>query len=57
MSLIKKFVNYLFKIFNFKLIKINDQFSNSYRLVMAFKEKILILYLTLVPMRDNLLKI
>ena len=39
MSLIKKFVNYLFKIFNFKLIKINDQFSNSYRLVMAFKEK------------------
>lgn len=39
MSLIKKFINYLLKIFNFKLIKINDQFSNSYRLVMAFKEK------------------
>lgn len=36
---IKNFVNYFFKIFNLKLIRTVDQFSNSYRLVLAFKEK------------------
>ena len=37
--MIKKFINYFFKIFNLKLIKIVDQFNNSYRLVLAFNEK------------------
>ena len=39
MEFIKKFINYFLKIFNFKLIKVVDQFSNSYRLVLALKEK------------------
>jgi FkbM family methyltransferase len=39
MKLIKKIINSFLKIFNLKLIKIVDQFSNSYRLSLAFKEK------------------
>lgn len=39
MRLIKKIIDKLFKIFNLKLIKIVDQFNNSYRLTLAFKEK------------------
>ena len=39
MKFIKKFINYFLKIFNLKLIKVVDQFSNSYRLVLALKEK------------------
>lgn len=39
MEIIKNLINYFLKIFNFKLIKIVDQFNNSYRLVLAFKEK------------------
>ncbi len=39
MYLIKNFINSFFKIFNYKLIKIVDQFSNSFRLVLSFKEK------------------
>ena len=36
---IKNFINIILKLFNFKLIKIVDQFSNSYRLVLSLKEK------------------
>ena len=39
MELVKKIVNYFLKIFNYKLIKIVNQFDNSYRLVLAFNEK------------------
>jgi FkbM family methyltransferase len=39
MQLIKKIINIFLKIFNLKLIKIIDQFNNSYRLTLAFKEK------------------
>ena len=39
MKIIKNLVNYFLKIFNLKLIKIVDQFNNSYRLVLALKEK------------------
>jgi len=39
MQLIKKIINVFLKVFNLKLIKIVDQFNNSYRLVLAFKEK------------------
>ena len=39
MAVIKNIINFFFKIFNYKLIKIVDQFSNSYRLVLSFKEK------------------
>ena len=39
MYLIKNLKNSFFKIFNYKLIKIVDQFSNSFRLVLSFKEK------------------
>ena len=39
MEFIKKFINYFLRIFNLKLIKVVDQFSNSYRLVLALKEK------------------
>ena len=39
MKKIYSLINFLLKFFNFKLIKIVDQFSNSYRLCLAFKEK------------------
>ncbi len=39
MEFIKKIINYFLRIFNLKLIKVVDQFNNSYRLVLAFKEK------------------
>ena len=39
MKIIKNLVNYFLKIFNLKLIKIVDQFNNSYRLVLALREK------------------
>jgi len=38
MNIIKKFLNFFLKIFNLKLIKIVDQFSNAYRLVLSLKE-------------------
>lgn len=38
MQIIKKFLNLFLKIFDLKLIKIVDQFSNSYRLVLSLKE-------------------
>ena len=38
MEFIKKFINYFLKIFNFKLIKVVDQFR-LYRLVLALKGK------------------
>ena len=38
MNLIKKFINIFLKIFNLKLIKIVDQFDNSFRLALALKE-------------------
>lgn len=38
MNLIKKFINIFLRIFNLKLIKIVDQFDNSFRLVLALKE-------------------
>ena len=38
MQIIKKFINFFLKIFDLKLIKIVDQFSNSYRLVLSLKE-------------------
>jgi len=37
--LIKNFINLILKIFNLKLFKIVDEFNNSFRLVLAFKEK------------------
>ena len=39
MVIIKNFINLIFKIFNYKIIKIVDQFSNSFRLVLSFREK------------------
>ena len=39
MRLIKNFINLILKIFNLKLFKIVDEFNNSFRLVLAFKEK------------------
>ena len=39
MKFYKKIYKLFFKIFNLKLIKVVDQFSNSYRLVLALKEK------------------
>ncbi len=39
MKKIKSLINLILKIFNFKLIKIVNQFSNSYRLVLSLKEK------------------
>ena len=39
MESIKSFINLILKIFNLKLFKIVDEFNNSFRLVLAFKEK------------------
>jgi FkbM family methyltransferase len=39
MTIVKNFINYILKIFNLKLFKIVDEFNNSFRLVLAFKEK------------------
>jgi len=39
MKKIKNLINIILKVFNLKLIKIVDQFSNSYRLVLSLKEK------------------
>ena len=39
MKKIKNLINIVLKVFNLKLIKIVDQFSNSYRLVLSLKEK------------------
>ena len=35
----KIIINFILKIFNLKLIKIVDQFNNSYRLIQSFKQK------------------
>ena len=39
MNTIKKLINIILKIFNLKLIKIVDQFDNSYRLILGLNEK------------------
>ena len=39
MDFLKNLINLFLKKFNFKLIRVVDQFSNSYRLVLSFKEK------------------
>ena len=39
MEYIKKFINYFLKIFNLKLIKVVDQFSNSYQIGISLKGK------------------
>ncbi len=39
MEIFKKLINFILKLFNLKLIKIANQFSNSYRLVLSFNEK------------------
>ncbi len=39
MEIFKNLINFIFKLFNLKVIKIVNQFSNSYRLVLSFNEK------------------
>ena len=39
MEIFKKLINFILRLFNLKLIKIANQFSNSYRLVLSFNEK------------------
>lgn len=39
MDFLKNLINLFLKKLNFKLIRVVDQFSNSYRLVLSFKEK------------------
>ena len=39
MKILKKLINLILKLFNLKIIKIVNQFSNSYRLVLSFNEK------------------
>lgn len=39
MQTFKNLINFIFKLFNYKIIKIVNQFSNSYRLVLSFNEK------------------
>ena len=39
MKKIKSLINIILRLFNLKLIKIVDQFSNSYRLVLSLKKK------------------
>jgi len=39
MKILKKLINLILKLFNLKIIKIANQFSNSYRLVLSFNEK------------------